>query len=184
MNNNDFLQIGYISKLHGYRGELKIKPSSVVLIQPQDIKHILLQNDSGATPYKIEQLSASGETYVIKLVGINSDVDAKPLIGCTCSVNKEFAQINETEAMANELVGFEVIDATHGTIGRVKELDVDGPQALLYITHPSAIEIIIPFIPQAIILNIDPENKQIQVNCPDGLLAVYLEGNEGNVNLN
>lgn len=184
MNNNDFLQIGYISKLHGYRGELKIKPSSVVLIQPQDIKHILLQNDNGATPYKIEQLSASGETYVIKLVGVNSDIDAKPLIGCTCSVNKQFAQINETEAMANELVGFEVIDTTYGSIGSVKELDVDGPQPLLYITHASATEIIIPFVPDAIILNINPENKQIQVNCPDGLLAVYLEENDSKQNLN
>ncbi len=175
MNNNDFLQIGYISKLHGYRGELKIKPSSVVLINAQAIKHVLLKNTTGETPYKIEQLSASGETYIIKLMGIDSDLQAKSLIGSTCSVAIEYVQINQEEAMAGELVGFAVIDATHGSIGVVKELDTNAPQPLLYVTHPSNIEILIPFIPQAIVMDINEELKQIHINAPEGLLALYLE---------
>jgi 16S rRNA processing protein RimM len=175
MNNNDFLEIGYISKLHGYRGELKIKPSSVVLIQAQDIKHIMLSLKGGITPYKIEQISTGGDTYIIKLLGVDNDVAAKALIGSTCSVAKQHVQINKAEAMANELVGYIVIDTQKGTVGKVKELDTKAPQALLYIVNEEGVEFILPYVMDAIITSIDKEAKQILVDAPIGLLDLYLE---------
>jgi 16S rRNA processing protein RimM len=72
----------------------------------------------------------------------------------------------------HEVIGYSVQDAIHGDVGKITGVIDTTAQALLEVDFDSK-EILIP-ITDAIITEVDRENKIVKVTTPEGLIDIYL----------
>ena len=75
----------------------------------------------------------------------------------------------------HEIIGFNVIDQTHGNIGEIVHVNDKAAQPMFEIENGD-VEIFIPMIDD-FIKKIDRDNKQIHVETPEGLIDLYLNYN-------
>lgn len=175
MNREDALQIGIITKTRGISGEviLEVKDSSVL----NNIKEsVHLEIDGLLVPFFIQSIHNISSTRArIIFDWVDSEEKAKKL----CS-NQAFIPTNtlkendQEEPLAPSLLeGFRVIDHKKGDIGVVSQFIEQENNPLLIILHKRS-EIIIPF-QDDLIKEIDPTNKSILIDAPDGLIDLYLQ---------
>jgi 16S rRNA processing protein RimM len=72
----------------------------------------------------------------------------------------------------HEVIGFTVIDINFGEVGSIVHVNDKAAQPLFEIDREGK-EIFIPMIDD-FIKKVDRENKQIQVETPEGLIQLYL----------
>lgn len=78
-----------------------------------------------------------------------------------------------------DLLGFMVRDKVLGQIGKVEDYYESAAHPILAVTAANGNEVMIPLI-ESMIVSIYPETKEIEVDCPEGLIDLYLsEGNSG-----
>ena len=71
----------------------------------------------------------------------------------------------------HEVNDFMAFDQEKQEIGRIKNVNDSGPQAL-FVIDSNGIEILIP-VHDSFIKNLDRESKQIHLDLPDGLLDIF-----------
>jgi 16S rRNA processing protein RimM len=72
----------------------------------------------------------------------------------------------------HEIQGFKAIDSEYGEIGLVQQVVNQSVQPLFSILKRNK-EILIP-VADEIIKEVDRENKCIYLNCPEGLIDIYI----------
>jgi len=73
------------------------------------------------------------------------------------------------------VIGFAVVDRAHGNVGQITTINDNTAQALMVVEHPSGKELLLPVTDEVIVL-VDRTQKTIEVNAPEGLIELYLEG--------
>ena len=73
----------------------------------------------------------------------------------------------------HEIEGYKVIDKTYGEVGNITEVINQAVQPLFAIQNGEK-EVLIP-IDDSIIDQLDRENKVLYLNCPEGLIEIYLD---------
>jgi 16S rRNA processing protein RimM len=71
------------------------------------------------------------------------------------------------------IIGFKVIDSEKGEIGVVDQLSSPTSNPLIHIKVNFS-EVMIPFVDE-VVKKIDHKAQTIHVNCPEGLLDLYLD---------
>jgi len=74
----------------------------------------------------------------------------------------------------HEVIGFTLLDAVHGDIGKITGVNDSVSQAL-FLAKKGDKDLLIPITDQ-IITKVDRAQKIIEVSTPDGLVALYLDG--------
>jgi 16S rRNA processing protein RimM len=72
----------------------------------------------------------------------------------------------------HEVIGFKLIDSTHGHIGTITAINDSASQAL-FEAEKEGKQLLVP-INDDIITKVDRERKTIHVSTPDGLIDLYL----------
>ena len=72
----------------------------------------------------------------------------------------------------HEIIGFEVIDAAHGNIGKIVSINDSTAQALFEIEKDGK-QILIPMNDE-FIEKVDKKNRTLRVITPEGLIDLYL----------
>ncbi|WP_289061301.1 ribosome maturation factor RimM [uncultured Zobellia sp.] len=72
----------------------------------------------------------------------------------------------------HEVIGFDVLDETHGNIGKITGVNDTTSQAIFEIEKDGK-EILVPIIDQ-IVKKVDRDNKTVHVSTPEGLVDLYL----------
>jgi len=168
MNIKSCFQIAYVMKTHGLKGEvtLTLLPECPTL---DGLKSVFLQAGSNLVPYFIETASVKGTRAYVKLEGVDSSTSAAELKGCSIFIPKNLRPAREKgEFYSDEVVGFEVVDATLGNLGTVKEVMETGANRHLVILR-NGHEVLIP-LNGPFIKGVNRSKSQIRVELPDGLL--------------
>ena len=87
-------------------------------------------------------------------------------------------ELPEEQFYWHQLEGLEVVDRQHGRLGRVSGMFATAAHEILEVTDGDD-EILIPAVPQ-FILQIDPEEKQLLVDLPEGLVPGTGQDNDDN----
>jgi 16S rRNA processing protein RimM len=107
-----------------------------------------------------------GDQLILKFTGVDSISDAEKLAGAEVSIPfEQRAALGEEEYYESDLVGCEVIDTAGRSLGVVTEFEETGGTPVLHVGD----RLLIPFA-KSICIKIDPANRQITVNPPEGLL--------------
>jgi len=175
MKKEDLFQLGYISKLHGFKGEMIFLINGKVQIKLNKLESVFIDINGQLIPFFIGTINQISETSaIIKLNGINNDANARQLVKCNVYIpNSILPKQKVNKLNTSELIGFKVIDDDHGDIGEITNL-LEMPQQLILEIKNGRKEILIP-ANEEIIYNIDKKNKTIFINAPVGLIDIYLD---------
>jgi 16S rRNA processing protein RimM len=120
---------------------------------------------------EVENTWMHGDHLIFKFQGVDTISEAEKLAGAEVSIPfEQRAELTEDEVYQSDLIGCQVFDATGRLLGVVTEFEETGGTPLLHIG-----DLLIPFA-KSICVTIDPANKRIVVNPPDGLLNLNVPG--------
>lgn len=156
------IEIGYVAKAHGVRGELRIvthNPESTTLDQARSV-HI------GGVAFEVESARAVNGAYLLCVAGVSDRNRAEELKGKAVEVERDLVPLDDGEVILSELVGFDVFLPDGTAFGTVARIDA-GPQDRLVIHHGD-IERLLPYVPEFIV-SVDTNEGSIVADPPEGL---------------
>ena len=155
--------VGRISGIYGIRGWLKIisytRPRENIL----DFEQWFLNQDNAWHEMSLINGQPHGKGLIAQLGGIEDRELARALVGADIAVDK--AQLKATgpgEYYWHDLVGLDVRNKQDEYLGKVTELLETGANDVLVVEGDQ--RILIPFVVEQYILEIDLVNKQITVD--------------------
>ncbi len=180
MNKTEYVELGYIAKAHGIRGQLKVVLDVYDLREYLEVKVLYLaKGDAPLKPWRVKSLNApSPQMILLELDGIEDRNAAEALKGTTIYYpTAALPKLPDGHFYFYEITGFEVEDKTAGGIGQVKEV-LDLPNNELLVVDHKGKEVLIP-MKEDILTRVDKAAKTVHVDLPEGLLELYTE--EGSV---
>jgi 16S rRNA processing protein RimM len=171
----DFFEIGAIIKTHGIHGELILEAKNSELVENIG-ESVFLEIEGLLVPFFIAEIKAtSKERFRIKFDWIKSESQAKKLNNCP--VFLPLKNIKESTIDLEEnldlLVGFMVYDTKFGQLGEINFIVENSNNPLMSVNYNKN-EILIPIHPD-FIEEINTLDKLITIQCPEGLIDLYLE---------
>ncbi len=176
MNKADCYHLGYVSKLHGYKGEVSLflDVTDASIYKKLDMVYVDLNGN--LTPFVLEKIKLAPKNFAyVKIEGIDSEDDAAFLLKKQLYLPAStLPKLKGNEFYDHEIVGFKVIDKAYGEVGELEQV-VDLPiNPLFQVRHNSGKEILVP-LRKEFILKIDRDNKELHLDIPEGLIELYLQ---------
>lgn len=167
---NDCLQIGYLQKPHGVKGEvvLKFQPEFGASLEQEPV--LLIEIDGLLVPFFPEQEGVrfrTAETVMVKFRWIDDEVHARQICGSPVYLKKEDRIDDGGEMSLHELTGFQLTDEKLGTIGVIEQVDDYGGNLVAQLTYNGR-EVLVP-VSEDLITGFDADRKVIRMRCPDGI---------------
>lgn len=165
---------GKILKAHGIKGELSIRPDNPQL-DISEIPYIVCSIDGIYVPFFIDAIRTKGNsTCIVKLNNIDSEKKAKSMSNLDFFCSKELMdelREEKDELLVfswRELIGYRAEDVSVGILGEITDVDESTVNTLFCVTDVSGKEILLP-ANQDFIIDIQPDEKKIVLNLPEGL---------------
>ena len=173
MKKESCFYIGFISKKHGFKGDLSIKLN---VDQPKEylnLDFIHIEIEGQLIPHKITSCLLRKKIYLqVQLQEITNDQEVSCLIGKHVFIEKnKIKKSKNIDFFYNKIVGYRIENIRNEKIGIVKELNKTTLQTLMIIEHNNGQEIFIPLV-KNFIKKIDEKQNLIIVDLPDGILKL------------
>ncbi len=177
MQKKDCIELGYISRAQGLKGEVRAVLDVYDLREYLSVKLLhLAKKDAPLTPIEVQKLRIHQPTkgeVVIKFKGVDDRNQAEELKGHTLYFPEtELPELPEGHFYFFEVIGYRVMDVEKGELGTVKDFLDGGAQDLLVMDYQGK-EVLIPIQDEVVGLA-DHEAQTIEVELPEGLLELYL----------
>jgi len=169
----EYFNIGKLVAVHGLSGELLLKHELGKKTSLKGLQAIFTEEKKGSfLPWFIEsaKIKSDSETY-IKLEGVNTREAAMKLTPKQAWLPAaDFKKFAAKTAPAS-LLGYMIIH-NNEALGEILEL-IEQPHQLLCRLEIKGKEVLIP-LHEETLQKVDHRKKQVLVELPDGLLAIYL----------
>jgi len=173
MTKDNFFYLGKIIRTKGYKGELKVYFDVDDPSYYQELDAVFIEQKRNLIPYSISSIHIEDNKANLKLKDINREEDATQLVNCNMYLPLELLpKLEGNRFYYHEIEGFRVTDTNLGELGIIKEV-LDYPANPLFYVIKEDKEVLIP-INDEIIRKVDRENKNIEVETPEGLVDVYI----------
>jgi 16S rRNA processing protein RimM len=176
IDKNDFTPIGVIQKPHGLKGETIIFYEESYEETLEEAETLFIEIEGGLVPFFVSEEGLrfrTSDSAIIQFDELNSQEKARELSGCKVYIPNEDIVETEEENELSYLIGFNVFDSQRGEIGTITGLNDFSGNVVATVQHPKA-EILIP-LSESIIINMDEGKKELHIDCPEGLIELYLE---------
>ena len=135
-----------------------------------EAEYLVLCVDGILVPFYMDDWRfKTGETALVKFTDIDTKEAASELTGCEVFFPKHLSDREEDDLTWDEIKGFEVVDANHGNIGNVVSIDESTVNVIMEVETAKGNIILVP-ANENLIKEVDPENRRIVVDLPDGLV--------------
>lgn len=174
MKKTDCFQLGYIAKLHGFKGEVSLFMDVTDPSKYASLDAFFIEIDQQLIPFFVERIKLKNKGFAaLKLEGVDTEEDAKRILRKSVFLpNVLLEDLDDKHFYDHEIVGFEVVDREFGVVGEAEDVIELGPNVLLQVNAKGQ-EILIPLIP-GLVQKVDRTNKKLHVEAPEGLLSLYL----------
>ncbi len=171
---NCFL-LGHISRKHGYKGEVIAALDTDRASDYENLESVFLEIQGELIPFFIESLARNSKGhFILQFEEIEDGDAASKFIGREIYLPIEvLPPLEGKKFYFHEVIDFEMIDQTLGSIGTCINVLDNASQNIFLIKHSSDKEILIPAVDE-FILEIKRTEKQILLDCPVGLVELYL----------
>ena len=168
---DSLLKTGLVSRVHGIRGELFIRPFNEEFQWPKNLKQVFLNG----MPFSVKSCLAHTQGLRFLFHGVNTRDEARTLVGNTVSISKSLFKKKEGEFYLFELMDFEVHVRGKGKIGHIKQFSCNKGQDILLIQKTNQQEIPVPFV-EEYIESIHFQEKRISLNLPGEFPGIFDAG--------
>jgi 16S rRNA processing protein RimM len=174
MQQSDCFQLGYIAKLHGFKGEVSL---FLDVTNPEDYRTLdalYIDINNQLTPFFIERFKLKNKGFAaLKLEGVDTENDAKIILRKKCYLPASILpDLDEKHFYDHEVVNFKVIDAHFGEAGIIEQVIDNATNPLLQV-YNNGKEILIPLV-KDLVQKVDRKNKTLYIQAPEGLIEMYL----------
>lgn len=174
MNKADCFHLGYVAKLHGFKGEVSL---FLDVTNPEDyasLDALFIEINGQLTPFFIESFKLKNKGFAAtKFEGVDTENDARLLLRknvyLPASILPELDGVNFYD---HEIIGFNVEDLEHGNIGKVIQVIDLSANPLIQIDKDGT-ELLIP-LQEGVIREVDRKNQLLKIAAPPGLVELYL----------
>jgi 16S rRNA processing protein RimM len=174
MKKEECYELGVIRSTHGLNGEVTALLDVDFPDEYLDLGTIFIEIKSQLVPYFVEDMRLKGKDVVIAFEDVETIEESQKLRGCKLFLPlADLPELPDDEFYYHQLIGYALLDAQKGEIGKVETI-AEMPGQVLAQTTVSGREVLIP-LTKGIVINIDDTLKVVNIELPDGLLEVYLE---------
>jgi len=169
----DWVPVGYITKTHGLKGEVKLRP---LLNDPslvQDVRRARIVEDDGVSVEAVlEKVRGQGGRWIVKFKDFKTIEQAQDLVGRSLEVYREdFQSLPEGEYYWFQIEGLQVFDEEGRYYGTVNEIIVTGSNDV-YVVQDGDKELLLPMI-DSVVKSIDLKENKLIFHIIEGLLEDY-----------
>ena len=174
MEKADCFHLGYVAKLHGFKGEVSL---FLDVTNPEDYRTldaVFVDISGQLTPFFIERLKLRNKGFAAtKFEGVDDEETARKLLRKDIYLPAEILpELDGIHFYDHEVVDFDVIDIKHGNIGKLIQVIDLKVNPLLQI-EKEGIEILVPLI-EGVIQKVDRKARELHILAPEGLIDLYL----------
>lgn len=174
MRKEDCFYLGRIVKKHSFRGEVVIKLDTDEPELYRNMESVFVDLGNNLVPFFIKKSSLSKGTMLrVHFEDVNTEEEADFLMKSGIYLPLDLLpKLEGNQFYFHEVIGFKVVDANHGDVGVIVNINDSAAQPLFEIERGDQ-EVFIPMIDD-FIKKIDREQKEIHVETPEGLIDLYL----------
>ena len=174
MKKADCYHLGYVAKLHGFKGEVSF---FLDVTNPEEYRNLdsaLIEINGNLTPFFLTSFKLKNKNFAaVKLEGIDTENDARSLLRKNIYLPlSSLPKLKGKNFYDHEVVGFELIDVNYGSVGKIVQI-IDLPVNPLIQVDSNGKEVLVPFV-NGLVQEVDRKNQRLIVETPEGLLSVYL----------
>ncbi|WP_434300194.1 ribosome maturation factor RimM [Corallococcus exiguus] len=172
MSAQDCLELGYVARAHGLRGEVAVRsfdPASETL---GTVERVWLRLRSGEErEYALETFRPANKEDLVFFEGVASRTAAEALVGAKVFVYREDLEPpEEGEFFQGDLVGLNAVDEQGASLGTVEEVWATGEVPNLVIRAKGRPELVVPFADE-FVPAVDVPAGRIVIRPPEYLEA-------------
>jgi 16S rRNA processing protein RimM len=174
MNKADCFHLGYVAKLHGFKGEVSL---FLDVTNPDDyetLDAVFIEINGQLSPFFIESFKLKNKGFAaVKFEGVNTEKDARILLRKNLFLPAQILpKLSGKNFYDHEVVGFTVIDESYGEVGKIESvIDLQVNPLLQIMNGPK--EVLIPLI-EGVVQDVDRKTKIMTIQAPAGLIELYL----------
>ncbi|WP_192823380.1 ribosome maturation factor RimM [Rufibacter sp. LB8] len=175
MNLDACFQLGYIMKTHGTKGQVVAFFDVDFPEEYDELESVFLLINGKLVPFFIEALNPQDRgRSIIRFEDVKSVQEAEKLKGTAIYLPlNQLPELEDDQFYFHEVIGYTVVDETLGELGVVQTF-FDLPNQDLLAMDYQGHEVLIP-VQDEIVLRTNKEERKIYVNLPEGLLEVYTQ---------
>lgn len=175
MHKEDCFYLGKIVSKYSFKGEVLIKLDTDDPELYQNLESVFVSLGNNLVPFFIDRCRLhKSDLLRIDFEEVKTESDADRIMGCEIYLPLAMLpKLTGDKFYFHEIIGFTLIDAVHGDIGKVQSVNDSTAQALFEVLKDDK-QLLIP-INDEIITAVNRENKTISVTTPEGLVSLYLD---------
>jgi 16S rRNA processing protein RimM len=164
---SEWVTVALLGRTRGNRGEITAYPLSSKPERFESLREVWLFG--AGEKYEVESTWFHDTTLIFKFRGVDTISDAEKLSGNEVRIPiSERVALEPGEFFESDIVGCEVVDRRTGrSLGRVSAWQDGGGSGVLAVG-----DLLIPFA-RSICVEIDPAERRIAVELPEGLEDLY-----------
>lgn len=163
--------IGRIGKPHGHAGAVKLELLPDLETDLNINEPVFLIIEGKPVPFFMEECNEAAQPPILHFEDLKCIDEARKLSGFDVFAPKENVDA-EMDWVADQLIGYEAYDGKTA-LGKVLAISDSGLQQLLHF-ELNGTEVLVP-LQDELIVDINEKKKQLFLELPEGLLALYLE---------
>jgi 16S rRNA processing protein RimM len=173
MKKEDCFELGIISKLFSFKGEVILHIDSDQPESYYDLEMVFLEINKQLVPYFIEKSSVHKHNQLRVMFDTIEDEDgAKRIVKKKVYLPlTDLPKLNDDQFYYHEVKGYMLLDENNKEVGKVLDVIENPANTLLEVDYKGN-EALIPLNDQTFI-KVDKETMKLYVKIPEGLLDIY-----------
>ena len=170
-----YVSVGKLNKSFGTKGQIKVVVTKAYESDLRAADVWFIDKGGEIVPYFVDGLEDAAN-LLVKFEDIDSPEATKKISGGAILLRTKDVTVNEDpkqDNSLNKLVGFEV-HTEEFFIGTIISIEEYPQQMMAFIRLAEGEEIMVPLSP-AFIVDIDVEQRIVDMNLPDGMVDVQLD---------
>ena len=169
---DESLLVGRVARAHGNRGQVIVNPETDFAGERFVAGQILrIEQDGRSSERRIVSVRFHQGRPIVAFEGVETMDAAESLAGAELTIAaSRVAPLADGTFYHRDLIGCEVRDLAHRTVGTVVRIDGPMNRSILVVDAPGG-EVLIPLVAH-ICVQVDPAAKVVIVNPPQGLIEL------------
>lgn len=165
----EYLSIGQIVNVHGFKGMVKVYPLTDDMNRFKALKEVYVEENNQLVKYEVEDIKFLSNTVAVKLKGIDTEEQANRLRNFYMKIDRKLAvKLPKDSYFICDLIDLEVYNEKDMFLGKIKDVLQTGSNDV-YVVQTNGKDILVPAL-KHVVKKVDLENKKIMVELPEGLI--------------